>query len=200
MWILRLLCIQSGYCAGWHLSIGTDAQKIILGCLIICLPLQLHSQEKLRHNVFSYRRAVTQILGGGRAFLVLETPLTWLRWSRGWSPRLDKVEAEGTRPCSGLGENWTHGPKGFLWPEAFLPTWCDAALPWPDKCWKSRTWTLDANLGEGKRQALLSSVWGFLKNYFYKSQIKNNTILTSPKIIWWPDGVISKAIQEQPNT
>lgn len=45
--------------------------------------LQLHLQEKLRHDVFSHRRAVTQSLGGRRVFLVLEPLLTWLRWSRG---------------------------------------------------------------------------------------------------------------------
>lgn len=39
--------------------------------------------EKLRHNVFSHRRAVTQSLGHGRALLVLEPFLTWPRWSRG---------------------------------------------------------------------------------------------------------------------
>lgn len=161
MWILRLLWIESGRCAGWHLSIGTDAQKGILGCSTIHLPL---SQEKLRHDVFSHGREVTKSLGGGRALLVLEPLLTWLRWRRGWSPRLDTVEPEGARPCSGLGENWIHGSKGFLWPEAFLPPWCDAALPWPDTSWKSKTWTLDASLGGGKSQALLSSVLSFLKN------------------------------------
>lgn len=27
------------------------------------------------------------------------------------------LEPQGARPHSGLGENWTHGSKGFLWPE-----------------------------------------------------------------------------------
>lgn len=78
MWILRLLWIQSGCCAGWHSSIGTDAQTGILGCSTIRLPLQLHSQEKLRHNVFSHGRAITKSLGGGRALLVLEPLLPHL--------------------------------------------------------------------------------------------------------------------------
>lgn len=129
MWILRLLWIQSCCCAGWHLLIGTDAQKGILGCLTIRLPLQLHSQEILRHNAFSHRRALTQFLGGGRALLVLEPFLTWPRWSRGWSPRLDTVEQEGTRPCSGLRENWTHGLRASSGLKLCSPP--DVILPCP---------------------------------------------------------------------
>lgn len=38
---------------------------------------------KIKAQCVLSRRAVTQLLRGGRALLVVEPLLTWLRWSRG---------------------------------------------------------------------------------------------------------------------
>lgn len=126
MWILRLLWIQSGCCAGWHLSIGTDAQKGILGCLTIHLPLQLLTREIKAQCVLS-QEGSHPALGGGRALLVLESFLTWLRWSRlkpkTWYSRTRRYVATlwarvklghtGLRVSSGL--------KLFTPPDVMLP-------------------------------------------------------------------------------
>lgn len=118
--------------------------------------------------------------------------LTWLRWSRGWSPRLDTVEPEGERPCSGLGGNWTR-----VW--SFFPhlMWSCLALA----RYKLEKQDMDSGCQPRRREepSIAFKCFGFLKKYFYWSQMKNNTTLTSPKIIWWPDGVIPNAIQEQLN-